>query len=193
MLVHADESCLDNQNAGPSRGGAAALVERRTNGAIERCDFLLSSPNTTNNQMALAGAIEILQALGAEQAPAITYYSDSTYLVNGATDWVHRWKRNDWRRKGGAVENLQLWQALHELDRHNPVAWKWVRGHAGHAKNEYADQLAVGAAEKQTHSNGLVESRFLDWLEHEQATGEFGDYDPDRDFTEHEQQYMTKV
>ncbi len=191
VLVHADESCLGNQNAGPSRGGAGALVERRADGVIARHDFFVSSSNTTNNQMALSGAIEILQMFGGDDAPAMTYYSDSTYLVNGATDWVHRWKRNGWRRKGGGVENLELWQVLHELDRRNPVEWKWVRGHAGHAKNEYADRLAVGAAEQQTSSDGLAESRFLDWLEGEQSTGIFRDFDADLDFSEREQQHTT--
>ncbi len=104
---------------------------------------------------------------------------------------MHRWKRNGWRRKGGGVENLELWQVLHELDRRNPVEWKWVRGHAGHAKNEYADRLAVGAAEQQTSSDGLAESRFLDWLEGEQSTGIFRDFDADLDFSEREQQHTT--
>lgn len=191
VLVHADESCLGNQNAGPSQGGAGALIERRTDGIITRHDFFLSSPNTTNNQMALTGAIEILQMFSGDDVPAVTYYSDSTYLVSGATDWVHRWKANGWRRKGGAVENLELWQALHELDRRNPVEWKWVRGHAGHPKNEYADRLAVGAAEDQTVSDGLIESRFLEWLEGEQAKGAFRNYDADTDFFEREQQHTT--
>jgi ribonuclease HI len=182
-LVHADESCLGNQYEGDSPGGAGALVECFTNGAVTRRDFYLSSPGTTNNRMALSGAIELLRLLAADRDGAsVIYCSDSQYLVKGMTEWVPNWERRGWRRKGGAVENLELWQTLWSLVRDRPVRWRWVRGHAGHVKNEYADYLAVQAATDQTASGGLRPSEFPQWLARQQSAGKFSGYDPDRDF-----------
>ncbi len=190
VVVHADESCLGNQNAGPSRGGAGAFVEGRSAGTIRRHDFLLSSPNTTNNQMALTGAIEVLKLLGGNETPPfIVYVSDSQYLVKGITEWVHNWERNGWRRKGGAVENLELWQGLRRISRTMPIEWRWVRGHTGHVKNEYADHLAVQAADGQMASVGLEPSAFGEWLALQRSSGKFSNYDPDRDFADLERQH----
>ena len=188
VVVHADESCLGNQNAGASRGGAGALIEYRSHADIVRRDFYLSSPDTTNNRMALLGAIELLQCLEALHPTFRTmYWSDSQYLVKGMTEWIHGWERRGWKRKEGAVLNVELWQALLARSRRNPVDWRWVRGHFGHVKNEYADALAVGAARDQSHSNGPLASGFLEWLADQQAAGKFTDYDPDRDFEAVEQ------
>lgn len=182
-VIHADESCLGNQNAGDSPGGAGALVERLSNGAVARRDFYLSSPGTTNNRMALAGAIQLLGLLaGDRNGASLIYCSDSQYLVKGITEWAPNWERRGWRRKGGVVENLELWQSLWRLARSRPVAWRWVRGHAGHVKNEYADYLAVRAATDQTASDGLRPSTFPQWLAQQQSAGKFSGYDPDRDF-----------
>ncbi len=191
VLIHADESCLGNQNSEASRGGAGAIVEARSSGTISRHDFFLSSPDTTNNQMALTGAIEILDLLGdADPRPTrhIVYYSDSKYLINGITEWVHSWERRGWRRKGGAVENLALWQKLHQLSKQHHIDWRWVRGHDGHIKNEYADHLAVSAAELQSHSDGLEGSEFDQWLVDKQASNKFGEYDANDDYQGHERQ-----
>ncbi len=188
MLVHADESCLGNQNKEASRGGAGALIEIRAGGEIVRKDLFLSSGDTTNNQMALAGAIAVLKLLASKgKSLTITYVSDSTYLINGITQWVHGWKRRGWKRKTGPIENLTLWQDLDDWNQKHRVIWKWVRGHAGHAKNEYADFLAVSAAEGQTDSSGPVESGFNKWLESQDKKGKFTGYDADGDFNTHEQ------
>jgi ribonuclease HI len=185
VVVHADESCLGNQNEGPSPGGAGALVESAANEAVVRRDFFLSAPGTTNNRMALTGAIDVLKLLETSGGqPRITYYSDSTYLVKGAAEWAPNWERRGWRRKGGVVENLELWQELLPLSRRCNVAWHWVRGHAGHPKNEYADHLAVSAAAGQTHSGGLLASGFEQWLAHQQSTGKFSGYDPNHDLAQ---------
>ncbi len=185
ILIHADESCLGNQNSTPSRGGAAAFVEILTNDQIDRRDLRLSSPDTTNNRMALIGATEVI-ALLANQNPAepIIYFSDSQYLVKGMNEWIHSWKAKGWRRRGGDIENLQLWKTLDRTAGNHDVTFRWVRGHDGHAKNEYADHIAVQAAENQTASAGLESSGWSEWLEDQQQRGHFGDYDADAHFHE---------
>ncbi len=179
VLIHADESCLGNQNEGPSPGGAGALIEFTADGNPTRRDFRLCSPSTTNNRMALTGAIELLKLL--DESGHVGYCSDSQYLVKGITEWVFNWERRGWKRKGGAVENLELWQELRRVTRHREVAWQWVRGHAGHVKNEYADHLAVRAAADQMASGGLTPSEFGSWLAQQQSRGKFSGYDPDQD------------
>ena len=79
------------------------------------------------------------------------------------------------------MENLALWQELRRVTRHREVAWQWVRGHAGHVKNEYADHLAVRAAADQMASGGLTPSEFGSWLAQQQSRGKFSGYDPDQD------------
>jgi len=183
LVVHADESCLGNQTEGPNPGGAGALVESAANGSVTRHDFYLSSSVTTNNRMALSGALELLKLLDASHpGAAVVYHSDSQYLVKGITDWVYNWERRGWRRKGGAVENLELWQELLQVSRPLGVDWRWVRGHVGLVKNEYADHLAVSAAEHQSFSEGLGASEFHRWLAHQQSKGKFSGYDPDSEY-----------
>ncbi len=179
VLIHADESCLGNQNAGPSPGGAGALIEFTADGNPTRRDFRLCSPSTTNNRMALTGAIELLKLL--DESGHVAYYSDSQYLVKGITEWVFNWERRGWKRKGGAVENLELWQELRRVTRHSEVSWQRLRGHAGHVRNEYADHLAVRAASAQIASGGLAASEFGSWLAQQQSKGKFSGYDPDPD------------
>ena len=83
--------------------------------------------------------------------------------------------------KGGAIENLELWQKLDQAASAHTVSWRWVRGHAGHPKNEYADALAITAAQRQERSDGLRPSGFDAWLGAEQRAGRYGGYDPDKD------------
>ena len=108
--------------------------------------------------------------------------SDSQYLVRGMREWVRGWAARGWTRKGGPIENLALWQALVASARLHEVQWTWVRGHQGHAKNEYANDLAVLAAREQRSSGGLVESDFGPWLERQRAKGRYLAYDPDETF-----------
>jgi len=180
VIIHADESCLGNQfQDRDSPGGAAGLVEAWKGGRWERRDYWIAEPGTTNNRMALRSAIEPLEALS--RPCSIRFVSDSQYLVRGFSEWLPGWKARGWRRKGGAIENLELWQALDRAaDRHR-IRWEWVRGHAGHPRNEYANHLAVTAARDQGSSGGLVDSGFDDWLARERS--EAGRY---RDFREDE-------
>ncbi len=169
-MLRLGESCLGNGGPGDDPG-------------IERRDFFLHAPATTNSRMALAGAIAGLQLLGQKgRRLRLLVVSDSEYLVKGVREWAPGWQRRGWTRKGGAIENLALWKALWQsLERHE-VQFTWVRGHAGHPKNEYANDLAVGAARRQETSDGVVASGFLEWLADRQAQGKFSGYDPDAAF-----------
>lgn len=184
VLAHADESCLRNGQEGENPGGAGSLIEVGSTDGVVRRDVYISSPDTTNNRMALAGAIATFVLLSRKgNRLRVRYVSDSQYLVTGMTEWVPAWRARGWRRKGGPVENLELWQKLVQAVEGHEVHWHWVRGHAGHTKNEYVNYLATWAASKQVHSHGLEPSRFEEWFADRQARGHFSGYDPDQDFT----------
>jgi ribonuclease HI len=183
-VLHLDESCLGNGREGENPGGGGGLVEARSrSGRIQRRDFYISAPATTNNRMALAGATEALRLLAGKGARLrVLIVSDSQYLVKGMREWVSGWAARGWRRKDGPIENVELWQELVASARLHDVQWSWVRGHRGHPKNEYANDLAVLAARDQRASAGLVESGFDEWLAGKMARGLFVDYDRDADF-----------
>jgi ribonuclease HI len=182
-VVHADESCLGNGMEGSNPGGAGVLIEVKIKDRIERFDLFLSSPGTTNNRMALSGAIATFALLSRkERRLAVAYVSDSEYLVKGMREWVPGWRSRGWKRKGGPIENLELWQALTKVAEAHDVRWLWVRGHAGDPKNEYADWLAVRSAREQITSEGAVPSGFLAWLDERKARGRYPDFDPDAAF-----------
>lgn len=182
-VLHLDESCLGNGRAGDTPGGAGGLVELRSGATIVRRDLFLHSPDTTNNRMALAGAIAALQLLaGKGRRLRVLVVSDSEYLVRGMREWVPGWVSRGWRRKTGAIENLELWQALVATAGLHEVSFGWVRGHAGHPKNEYANDLAVAAAREQKTSEGAVPSEFPAWLAAARARGKYLAYDPDEAF-----------
>jgi ribonuclease HI len=174
IAVFADESCLGNGREGSNPGGAAGVIEywnSRTE-RLTRFDYWASEPATTNNRMALRSVIEAFHALSRKGARfRVVFTSDSQYLVKGMTEWVHGWNARGWRRKGGEIENLELWQlAVREASAHQ-VEWRWVRGHVGHPQNEYANFLAVRAAREQSSSAGITSSGFDDWLAAERAKG----------------------
>ena len=167
VAVYADESCLGNGKSGATPGGLGALVEfRRADGSLTRFDLWASEPDTTNNRMALRSVIDTYQAMSRKgNRLSVQFTTDSRYIVDGMTSWVRGWMARGWRRRDGAVENVELWQqavgaiALHETQ------WLWVKGHAGHPQNEYANHLATRAAAAQDASDGLVPSTFEAWLE----------------------------
>jgi ribonuclease HI len=180
ILVHADEACLGNGQEPPTPGGAGGLVELARRSAVVRRDYFLCESDTTNNRMALRSGIEALTLLGAGgRRLRIEFVSDSNYLVLGMTEWVPAWRARGWRRKGGAIENLDLWRRLVDLAERHDVSWRWVRGHSGQPKNEYANHLAARAAAEQRQSAGLVESGFLEWLDGEREKGRYARFDPD--------------
>ena len=167
VLVHADESCLGNDSTKASRGGNAALIEAPAGDSVARWDFFDCSPQTTNNKMALAGAIAALEWIRRQWRNAhVRFISDSEYLVKGMTEW------------------LPGWQALAQVAAHHTMDWRWVRGHNEHVKNEYANFLAIRAADRQERSNGLTPSGFDTWLAQQRARGKYLEFDPDKELHE---------
>lgn len=182
-VVHLDESCLGNGREGANPGGAAGLVELGDGAGVDRRDFWLHAPATTNNRMALSSAIAALELLDQEAGrTAVLVVSDSEYLVKGMREWVPGWMARGWKRKAGPIENLPLWQQLVRSAEKHAVQWTWVRGHVGHPKNEYANDLAVRAAREQTTSAGLVPTGYAEWLATKRKAGRYGGYDPDAAF-----------
>ncbi|MEP6763744.1 MAG: ribonuclease H [Gemmatimonadaceae bacterium] len=165
IAVYADESCLGNGRAGATPGGFGSLIEYRgKSDVLLRFDLWDSERDTTNNQMALRSVIDTFDALSRKGNPlSVQFTTDSRYIVDGMTSWVRGWIARGWRRKEGAVENVELWQSAIESIAKHQCQWRWVRGHAGHPQNEYANHLATRAAADQTRSTGLVPSGFEDW------------------------------
>jgi ribonuclease HI len=167
VAIYADESCLGNGREGDNPGGAAGVIEY-LNSATERLtrwDYWVAEPSTTNNRMALRSAIEAFRVIGRKGGRfRVLFTSDSQYLVKGMTEWVHGWAGRGWRRREGPIENLALWQELVDAAAPHRVQWQWVRGHAGHPQNEYANDLAVNAARTQQGSDGARTSQFGSWL-----------------------------
>jgi ribonuclease HI len=174
LAIFADESCLGNGREGSNPGGAAGVIEY-WNAATERLarfDNWVSEPATTNNRMALRSVIEAFRAVSRKGTKfRVVFTTDSQYLVKGMTEWVHGWNARGWRRKGGTIENLELWQAAVVEASTQLVEWRWVRGHFGHPQNEYANFLAMRAAREQSASEGLVATGFDEWLASERAKG----------------------
>jgi len=137
IKIYTDGSCLNN----PGNGGWAAIIN--VNGEIKKISG--SVKDTTNNKMELMAPIKALQEIvGNEQ---IKIYTDSQYVRLGITDWVHKWKRNNWQTsRKEPVKNKELWVQLHELNNSRDVKWIWVKAHAGDVLNEEVDLLAKKAA-----------------------------------------------
>jgi ribonuclease HI len=185
VLVHADESALGNDSTKISPGGNAALIEAPAGDSVARWDFYECSPQTTNNKMALAGAIAALEWVRRQWGHAhVRFVSDSEYLVKGMNEWLQGWEARGWRRKTGALENVELWQKLAQAAAAHTVDWRWVRGHNEHVKNEYANVVAIRAADLQERSNGLIPSGFDTWLAQQRARGKYVDFDPDKELHE---------
>jgi ribonuclease HI len=174
IAVFADESCLGNGRDGDNAGGAAGVIEwmRPGTGELLRWDYWISEPATTNNRMALRSVIEAFHGISAKKKRfRVVFTSDSKYIVDGMTSWVHGWAARGWTRKTGPIENLDLWkEALRALGQHE-CEWRWVKGHKGHPQNEYANHLATRAAARQDSSGGLIPSGFDAWIADHHGTG----------------------
>ena len=138
LFAYTDGACSGNPGPGGcgvlmrAMEGATVLRERELNGG---------AAETTNNRMELLAAISALEAL--RRPSALTIVTDSAYVKNGVTTWIHGWKRNGWKTADRKpVKNVDLWQRLDEAQRRHRVAWEWIKGHAGHPENERADELA---------------------------------------------------
>lgn len=154
VTIYTDGGCIGNPGPG---GWAAILVYGR-----HRKELSGRFQETTNNRMELRAAIEGLNAL---TRPCLVHlYTDSSYLRDGITTWVHAWRRNGWRKANKEpVKNKDLWlDLLAAVARHEPaggVEWMWIKGHAGHDGNERADDLANEAARNVTDADPVDEER----------------------------------
>jgi ribonuclease HI len=138
-----DGACLGN----PGPGGWAAILLY----GDRRREIYGSEPHTTNNRMELQAAVEGLRAL--KQSCEVEIITDSNYLKNGITQWIHGWKRNGWRTAGKKpVLNQDLWLELDEQTARHKTQWSWTKGHASHEDNNRADELATAAARGQLTS-----------------------------------------
>jgi ribonuclease HI len=139
VAIWTDGACSGN----PGPGGWAAILAF---GDVER-ELSGGEPVTTNNRMELTAAIEALSAL-TRRVP-VELHTDSQYLRDGITKWIHGWKRNGWRTADRKpVKNADLWERLDALAAEHDVAWRWVKGHADDAMNARADALARAEVRK---------------------------------------------
>ena len=137
--IFTDGACKGN----PGPGGWGAILRY---GATEK-EIYGASKNTTNNIMELTAVIESLKNLKKPCELIIT--TDSKYVKNGITEWIHNWKKNGWRTAAKKeVKNKELWIELDSLIQIHSITWDWVKGHSGHPENERADLLANVAIEK---------------------------------------------
>jgi ribonuclease HI len=167
VAIYADESCIGNGREGENPGGAAGVIEwlHPKSSKVERYDYWISEPATTNNRMALRSVIEAFREISKRgNSYRVLFTSDSRYIVDGMTSWVESWMARGWKRKTGQIENLELWKEAVEAVSKHEVQWRWVRGHAGHPQNAYADFLANRAAGEQSNSGGLRQSEFESWV-----------------------------
>jgi ribonuclease HI len=117
------------------------MLAREAGAVIKERTLQGGEAMTTNNRMELMAAISALEALA--RPSEITIVTDSAYVKNGITEWIGGWKRKGWRTAGGSpVKNVELWQRLETAQARHQVTWRWIKGHAGHAENERADELA---------------------------------------------------
>jgi ribonuclease HI len=137
--LYSDGACSGN----PGPGGWGVLLRFKG----QEKELFGGDPETTNNRMELLAVIEGLKAL--TRTCAVSIYTDSQYVKNGMTSWIHGWKKNGWQTAAKKpVKNAELWQDLDAQCRRHTIAWHWVKGHSGHPENERADALARQGVEQ---------------------------------------------
>jgi ribonuclease HI len=144
ITITTDGACKGN----PGPGGWAAILQWNGHEKI----LSGAERHTTNNRMEMTAALKALEAL--KKPSEVTLVTDSKYLLEGMTKWIHGWKRNGWRSAAKhEVKNADLWKELDKAAAPHSIRWQWVRGHAGHEMNERADSLANEAIA------GMLEAR----------------------------------
>jgi ribonuclease HI len=139
ITIYTDGACLGN----PGPGGWGVLLIY----GDHKKELYGGESDTTNNRMELQAAIEALVVL--KKSSEVHLYTDSNYVKNGITSWIHGWKKNNWRNSAKKpVKNVDLWQRLDEVSAQHNIDWRWVKGHAGDPGNEKADELASRGAEE---------------------------------------------
>ncbi len=138
LFAYTDGACSGNPGPG---GWGALLIARDGDTVLKERELCGGEPDTTNNRMELLAAIHALESLS--RASEIVVVTDSAYVKNGVTGWIHGWKRNGWKTADKKpVKNAELWQRLDAAQARHRVEWRWIKGHAGHEENERADELA---------------------------------------------------
>lgn len=133
VIIYTDGACSGN----PGPGGWGAIL---TSGS-HRKELSGGEADTTNNRMELLAAISALEAL--KKPSKVELHTDSIYLRDGITKWIHGWRKNGWRTADKKpVKNVELWQRLDAARLPHEIDWRWIKGHAGHEHNERADELA---------------------------------------------------
>jgi len=135
LFAYTDGACSGNPGPG---GWGALLVAREGDAVLKERELSGGEAETTNNRMELLAAITALETL--DRPTTLTVVTDSAYVKDGITKWIHGWKKTDWKK--GKVKNVDLWQRLDAAAARHDVTWEWVKGHAGHPENEKADELA---------------------------------------------------
>ncbi|WP_098415886.1 ribonuclease HI [Vibrio sp. ES.051] len=142
--IFTDGSCLGN----PGPGGYGIVLRYK---GVEKT-LSKGYTLTTNNRMEMLAAVVALQTL--KEPCQVTLTTDSQYVRQGITQWIHNWKKRGWKTAGKkSVKNADLWQALDKETARHKVEWHWVKGHAGHRENEICDELARTAAENPTEED----------------------------------------
>ena len=146
LKAFTDGACSGN----PGPGGWGVVLQAINAGEIvKERELSGGAGETTNNQMELMAAISALETL--DRASTITMVTDSSYVKDGVSTWIHGWKRNGWKTAAKKpVKNVELWQRLDAAQARHNVTWEWVKGHAGHPENERADALARAGMEPYT-------------------------------------------
>ncbi len=143
LTAYTDGACSGNPGPG---GWGALLIARDGDTVIKERELKGGEADTTNNRMELLAAINALESL--TRPSAITIVTDSAYVKNGVTGWIHGWKRNGWKTsQKKPVKNEDLWKRIDAANARHDVTWEWVKGHAGHPENERADELARAGME----------------------------------------------
>jgi len=143
FFAYTDGACSGN----PGPGGWGVLMQaKQGDKVVKERELSGGDAQTTNNRMELMAAISALETLG--RPTEVTIVTDSSYVKDGLTKWIHGWKRNGWKTAAKKpVKNEDLWKRLDAAQQRHQVSWEWVKGHAGHPENERADELARAGME----------------------------------------------
>ena len=132
VRVYTDGACSGN----PGPGGWAAVIKT----IDEVHEIFGREKHTTNNRMEMMAVIKALEFVN--KPSVVRIYSDSEFVINGATKWMFSWASKDWTKASGPIKNLDLWKRIYELNKIHKLHWQWVKAHAGHPENERANELA---------------------------------------------------
>ena len=138
IVAYTDGACSGNPGPG---GWGVLMIAREGDKVLKERSLQGGEAETTNNRMELLAAITALETL--DRASRITIVTDSSYVKDGITKWIHGWKAKGWKTAAkNPVKNEELWRRLDDATQRHDVTWEWVKGHAGHPENERADELA---------------------------------------------------